>query len=76
MQLPVATSKHWDTWVAQSIKRQTLSQVMISQSVSLSPTSGSVPSVQSLELASDSVSPPISAPPRLVLCLSLSLKNK
>ena len=44
--------------------------------VSSSPVSGSVLTVQSLEPASDSVSPSLSAPPHLVLCLSLSLKNE
>ena len=42
----------------------------------LSPSSGSVLTAQSLEPASESVSPSLSAPPPLVLCLSLSLKNK
>ena len=64
------------TWVAQSVKRPTLAQVMISWLVSLSPTSGSVLSAQSLEPASDSVSPSLSTPPQLVLCLFLSLKNE
>ena len=64
------------TWVAQSIKRPTLAQVMISRSVSSSPVSGSVLAAQSLEPASDSVSPSLSGPPMLVFCLSLSLKNK
>ena len=62
--------------MAQSVERPTSAQVMISQSVSLSPASGSVLTVQSLEPASDPVSPSLSAPPLLVLCLSLSLKNK
>ena len=57
-------------WVAQSVKRQTLAQVMISRSVSSSPALGSVLSVQSLEPASDSVSPSLSAPPPLMFCLS------
>ena len=57
----------WGTWVA---------QVMISQSVSSSPTSGSVLTSQSLEPALDSVSPSLSAPPPLMLPRSLSLKNK
>ena len=48
-------------------------QVMISQFVGLSPTSGSVLTAQSLEPASDSVSPSVSAPPQLALCLSVSL---
>ena len=38
--------------------------------------SGSVLTAQSLEPASDSVSPSFSAPPLLVLCLSLSNINK
>ena len=61
-------------WVAQLVKRPTLAQVMISQSVSSSLTLGSVLTAQSLELASDSVSPSLSAPPPLTLCVSL--KNK
>ena len=44
-------------WVAQSVGRPTLAQVMISRSVSSSPASGSGPMAQSLEPASDSVSP-------------------
>ena len=66
-------------WVAQSVKRLTSAQVMVSHSVSSSPALGSVPSVQSLELASGSVSPSLSAPPQLALCVSLkkwiSVKN-
>ena len=49
---------------------------MISRFVGLSPTSGSVLTAQSLEPASDSVSPSPSAPPLLALCLSLSKINK
>ena len=49
---------------------------MTSWFVGLSPASGSVLTAWSLEPASDSVSPALSAPPLLVLCLSLSLKNK
>ena len=63
----------WGTWVAQSAERLTLAQVMILWFVSLSPTSGSVLTAQSLELASDSVSPPLSVAPLLMLCLSVSL---
>ena len=55
-------------WVGQSVKCPTLAQVMISRFVGSSPLSGSVLTAQSLELASDSASPPLSA--------SLSLKNK
>ena len=63
-------------WVAQSVEWLTSAQVMISRSMSSSPTSGSVLAAQSLEPVSDSVSPPLSAPPPLVLCLSFLLKNK
>ena len=71
-------------WVAQSVKHWTSAQVMISQSVSSSPVSGSVLTAQSLESASDSVSASLSAPPQLCvspsLCPSLthtqSLKNE
>ena len=62
------------TWAAQSVERPTWAQVTISRSVSLSPESGSVLTAQSLEPALDSVSPSLSAPPLLRLCLSLSQK--
>ena len=62
--------------VAQSVERLTPAQVTISRSVSLSPASGSVLTAQSREPASDSVSPSLSAPPLLMLCLSLSQKLK
>ena len=55
--------------MAQSVKHPTLAQVMISQSVSSSPGLGSVLTAQSLEPASDSVSPSLSA-------LSVSKINK
>ena len=66
------------TWVAQSVGRltSTSAQVMISRFTSSRPTLGSVLTAQSLEPASDSVSPFLSALPLLVLCLSQSLKNK
>ena len=57
----------WGAWVAQSVKHLTLAQVMISWFMSLSP-------------ASDPGAcfrfwfPSLSAPPQLMLCLSL--KNK
>ena len=60
--------------MAQSVERQISAQVMTSQLVSLSPASGSVLTAQSLEPASDPVSPSLSAPS--LLMLSLSLKNK
>ena len=56
------------------VRRQTLTQVTISQLVSSSPTSGSVLTAQSLEPALDPVSPSLSAPPLLSLCLSVSQK--
>ena len=64
------------TWVAQAVKRPTSAQVMISRSVSSSPASDSVLTAQSLEPASDSVSPCLSTPSPFALHLSLSLKNK
>ena len=64
------------TCVAQLFERPTSAQVMVSWFVSSSPTSGSVLTAQSLEPASDSVSPSLSAPPWLVLSLSLSLSQK
>ena len=63
-------------WVAQSVGRPTLAQLMISRSVGSSPASDSVLTAQSLEPASDSVSPSLSATSPLRLCLSCSLKNK
>ena len=67
-------SRGWGDLVAQSLKCPTLAQVMISGFVSLSPTSGSVLTAQSLEPALDSVSPSLSAPLSIVLCLSLTQK--
>ena len=61
----------WGGQVAQSVKRPTSAQVMISRSVSSSPALGSVLTVQSLEPASDSVSSSFYAPPHL-----RSLENK
>ena len=60
--------------MAQSVERPTSAQVMISWSVGSSPTSGSVPTAQSLKPASGSVSPSLSAPPLLALAHSLSQK--
>ena len=62
-------------WVAQSVQHLTSAQVMISWFLGLSPTSGSVLTAQSLEPASDPVSPFLSAP--FCLCArSLSKINK
>ena len=60
-------------WMAQSVECPTSAQVMISRFVSSSPTLGSVLTARSLEPASDSVTPSLSAPPLLVLSSSLSL---
>ena len=66
----------WGACIVQSVKHLTSAQVMISQFVSSIPTSGSVLTAQSLEPASDSVSPSLSAPsPAHTLSLSLS-QNK
>ena len=62
--------------MAQSVERPTSAQVMISQSVSSSPALGSALTAQSLETASDSVSPSLSVPPLLVCSVSLSKINK
>ena len=63
-------------WVAHSVERLTSAQVTISRLVSSSPAPGSVLPARSPEPASDSVSPSLSAPPLLALCLSMSLKKK
>ena len=68
------TFQSGDTWMAQLVKCLTSAQVMISQSMRLSPVLGPVLTAQSLEPASDSVPPSVSAPPLLMLCLSMSQK--
>ena len=50
-------------WVAQSVNQPTLAQLMISRFMGSSLTSGSVLTAQSLEPASESVSPSLSALP-------------
>ena len=59
--------------MAPSVERPTSAQVTMSQFMDSSPTSGSVLTAWSLEPASDSVSPSLSASPLLVLSLSVSL---
>ena len=61
-------------WVAQSVKRPTSAQVMISWPMSSSPTSGSVLTAQSLEPASDSVSLSLHSSPVHAVSLPLSQK--
>ena len=51
--------------MVQSVKLLISAQVMNSQFVGSNPASGSVLTAQSLESASDSVSPSLSAPPHL-----------
>ena len=62
--------------MAQSVKHLTSAQVMISRFVSSSPLRGSVLTAWSLDPAWNSVSPSLSAPPLLILCLYLSKINK
>ena len=68
--------QRWSAWVSQSVEQPTSAQVMISQSVSSIPALGSVLTAWSLEPASVSVSPSLSAPPPFVLSLCLSKMNK
>ena len=63
-------------WVAQSVKRPTSAQVMISRLVSSSPASGSVLTAQSPEPVSDSVSPSLSLTLPRSSSVSLCLKSK
>ena len=62
-------------WVAQLVKHPTSAQVMISWFVGLSPASGSVLTARSLEPALGSVSPSLSTPLPLKVCLSLSVSK-
>ena len=61
--------------MAGPVERLTSAQVMLSRFMGSSPASGSVLTAQGLEPASDSVSPSLSVPPPLVLCLSLFLTS-
>ena len=63
------------TRVAQSVKRLTSAQVVISQSVSSSPVLGSVLTAQSLEPILDSVSPPLFLPLPRSRSVSVALKK-
>ena len=64
-----------DTWVAQSVERPTSTRVMISQLMSSSRASGSVLTSQSLEPASDAVSPSLSLPLPCSCSVSLSVSK-
>ena len=70
LKLMLTKVSNWCDWLAQSVRRQTLTQVVILQFVGSSPTSGSVLTAQNLEPASHSLSPSLSALPLLLLCLS------
>ena len=61
--------------MAQSVGHLTSTQVMISWFMGLGHALGSMLAAQSLEPDLDSLSPSLSAPPPLVLCLSLSLSK-
>ena len=63
----IATAR--GAWVAQSVKRPTWAQIMISRFMSSTPVSGSVLTTQNLERASGSVSLSLSAPPLPMLRL-------
>ena len=63
----------WGTWVGQFGKHPTSAQVMMV--CGFEPQVG-LCAAQSLEPALDYVSPSLSAPPLLTVCLCLSLKNK
>ena len=75
-ELAVRKEGFWVAWVAQSVECPTSARVMISRFMGSSPVSGSVLTAQSLEPASESMSPSLSPPPLLMLCLLLSLNNK
>ena len=62
--------------VAQSVKCPTSTQVMISQLVSMSPTSGSVLTAQTVEPTFGFCVSPSLCPPLLALHLSFSLSQK
>ena len=62
----------WGIWVVQSVGRLASAQVMVSRFVGSSPVLGFVLTAQSLEPASDSVSPSLSTSP----AHALSLKNE
>ena len=62
--------------MAQSVKRLTSAKVIVSRFMGSSSASGSVLTAQSLEPASDSVSPSLSVPLPFMLCLSLSKINQ
>ena len=69
------TAQLWGAWVAQSVKRPTSAQVMISRFMGLSPASGPGLTTQSLEPALGSVSLSLSAPPPIKNNFKKTLKK-
>ena len=67
---------HRDTWMVQLAKHPTLAHVMVSEFVTSSPTSGSVRTARSLELALDSVCLSLCPSPARALSLCLSKTDK
>ena len=72
----LGTYGFWGAWGAQSVERPASAQVTILQFVSSSPASGSAPTAQSLESASDSVPRSLSLCPSPACTLSPSLSQK
>ena len=72
----VGNARFRGAWLAQPVKLPTSAPVRISRFVGSSPVLGSGRTARSLEPASDSMSPSLSAPPLPMLSLSLSFKNK
>ena len=64
-----------DAWVAQLVKYATSAQVMIPLFLGSSPAWGSLLTAQSLEPASDSVSPSLCSSPTYTVSLSVSLSR-
>ena len=71
----VRMNNGWGAWVAQSVESNFGSGHDLTVR-EFEPRVGSVLTAQSLEPISDSVSPPLSTPPLLTLCVSQSLNNK
>ena len=74
--LPLKLSVNQGAWAAQSVERPTSAQVMISWLMNSSPASGSVLTAQSLEPASDSLSPSLPLFPSPAHALSHSVSQK
>ena len=74
---PPVPLEGWGTWVAQLVERLTLAQVMVSPFMASGPALGSVLTAQSLEPASDPMSPSLPLPCLYSLSCSLfKINNK